>query len=92
MMREIELKIYGTARVKRGEKRIRRRGKYYAVTRDKKGRFTSIRNWSPKKTNIRETRRYVEEFKTVSTGKEAKLEVLQEYHKYPEWIDFGVET
>ena len=88
----VKVKIYGVARARMGEKRILRRGRYYSATRDKKGRFVSYRKWSPKRPNVKEWRKYVEEFREVATGREAKQAIVKEYAKYPEWVDFEVET
>lgn len=88
----IQIKVYGVARERMGEKRVLRKGKYFSVARDKKGRFVSCRKWSPKRPNVKEYRKYVEEFREATTGREARQTVAEEYEKYPEWVDFEVET
>lgn len=84
------IKIYGTARIQRGEKRYLRKGKYYTSARDKKGHFISTRKWTPKQPNIKEIKQKIEEFAEIETGKEAKEKITEKYEEYPEWEDFNV--
>ena len=46
--KKIRLKVYGAVK---GETRIKRKGHYYSVLRDKYGKFKSTRKWSPKRPN-----------------------------------------
>ena len=81
----IRLKVYGTAK---GEKRFKRKGRYYTVARDKHGHFKTMRKWSPKRPN--KPTRYLEKYVEEKTGKEAKQEVAEAIEK-EQWVEYEVE-
>lgn len=76
----IRVKVYGTIQ---GEKRLFRRGKAVAVTRDNRGRFKSVRKWSPKRPNKKA--RYKEIYVEARNGRE----VIQETQKVVEYYDWS---
>ena len=76
----IRLKVYGTTQ---GEKRLIRKGKAIAVSRDKKGRFKSVRKWSPKKPNKKA--QYKEIYVEARNGKEVIEETLKVAENY-DWV------
>jgi len=82
----IRAKVYGTVK---GEKRIHRKGHYYSLMRDKKGRFKGFRKWSPKRPNIKPE--YKEKYIEAETGKEAKEKVVEAIEE-EDWDKFEVET
>ena len=75
----IRLKVYGTIQA---EKRLIRRGKALAVTRNFRGRFKSVRKWSPKTPNKKP--QYKEIYVEARNGKEA----IQETQKVVECYDW----
>lgn len=72
MSKQLRLKVYGAVK---GEKRILRKGHYYAETRDKLGRFKKFRKWSPKRPVKPE--RYLEKYVEAKTGLEARTKVAE---------------
>ena len=76
----IRAKVYGTIQ---GEKRIIRRGKAIAVSRDNKGRFKSVRKWSPK--NPIRRAQYKEIYVEARTGRELIREV-QNVVGFHDWV------
>ena len=77
----IRVKVYGTIR---GEKRLIRRGKAIAVTRDNKGRFKSVRKWSPNRPNKKP--QYKEVYVEGRTGKDVIRETLKVVRFY-DWME-----
>ena len=90
-----KLKVYGTRRRGHREKHfVKKEGKYRykEVRRDRKGRFMSVKKWSPKKPISKEVYTEVEPLIIdYTTGKEA-LEKVRETVKEWEWIDFEAES
>ena len=80
MAKTLRLKVYGNVK---GEVRIKRRGHYFSVIRDKFGRFKSFRKWSQKRPNRPE--HYEEKYVEARTGKEARQKVAEEIEK-EQWI------
>lgn len=88
-----QLKIYGTR--KRGHRehwKVKGKGVYREVRRDKKGRIISVKNWSPKnpisKEVYTETQPLIIEYRT---GKEALLEIRQSVREW-EWTEMEVQS
>jgi len=81
----IRVKVYGAIR---GEKRIIRRGKAFAVKRDGNGRFRSFRKWSPKQPCKRQ--RYREIYIEGATGREVIRETQRVVYHY-DWINPSIE-
>jgi hypothetical protein len=82
-----QLKIYGTR--KRGHRErwlIGRKGVYREVRRDRKGRFISVKEWSPKnpisKEVYTETQPLLIEYRT---GKDALLKAREAVREW-EWV------
>lgn len=76
----IRIKVYGTTK---GEKRIIRRGKAIAVMRDNKGRFRSVRKWSPKHP-IKKAQ-YKEIYVEARSGREI-IQETQNVVGYYDWV------
>jgi len=89
------LKIYGTRRRGHREKHfVKKQGKYRyrEVRRDKKGRFISVKKWSPKKPIGEEVFTELQPLIIgYETGREA-LEKVKEAVREWEWIEFEAES
>ena len=94
MVRKKELKIYGTRR--RGHREhwttIKGKGVYKEVRRDSRGRFVSVKKWSPKKPIGEEVFTEIDPL-TIDyvTGREALTKVRKAVREW-EWIDFEAES
>ncbi len=92
------MKIYG---VIAGEKRVilrrdskgrfckKGKGKYYSITRDKKGKFAKMRKWSRDKPNKK--REYKEYYEKAKAGKQL-LGKVKEIYEEEVWEEFTVES
>lgn len=88
-----QLKVYGTR--KRGHRerwKVKGRGVYREVRRDKEGRFLSVKNWSPKnpisKEIFTETQPLIVEYRTRREG----LQNIRDSVKEWEWTGMKVES
>jgi hypothetical protein len=87
------LKVYGTR--KRGHRerwKVKGKGVYREVRRDKEGRFISVKDWSPKnpisKEIFTETQPLIVEY---GTGREG-LRKIRDSVKEWEWIEMKVQS
>jgi len=85
--KKVKAKVYGTIRVM---KRENWKGRYVAVSRDRKGRFKSWRKWSPKEPIPKKTE-YREIYTKEGTGEEVYKEVVDIIDRY-EWEYYKVES
>jgi hypothetical protein len=90
-----QLKVYGTRKRGHRERWLigrKRKGVYREVRRDRKGRFLSVKDWSPKnpisKEIFTEMQPLIVEYRT---GKEG-LQKIRESVKEWEWIEMKVES
>lgn len=88
-----KLKVYGTRR--RGHREhwiVKGEGCYKEVRRDSKGRFVSVKNWSPKKPIGKEVFTELQPLIIdYETGREALAKVREAVKEW-EWIDFEAES